>query len=238
MKINRSTWLLFSIFAVLLMGAGLSYAWFSHNIGLTTLMEIQPPDTIKIIPISAKNGAEMTELDLDFNEEYGDTKDQDGTIHIRRPVCIKSTMPVHQLEVVHTTNLKQLSFQIFPAVKQSDGSFTYNTNQKVSGAYKNQQGENLAEEETLENYKSTADVADVHAYPLYWLAVNCGDRVKAGSSWQEGWQEVTSETQVEYDPAKQENKTFYYTYYYIEISWLETTKETDLFYVMAQNIAE
>ena len=97
MKINRSTWLLFSIFAVLLMGAGLSYAWFSHNIGLTTLMEIQPPDTIKIIPISAKNGAEMTELDLDFNEEYGDTKDQDGTIHIRRPVCIKSTMPVHQL---------------------------------------------------------------------------------------------------------------------------------------------
>lgn len=221
--------LLIAAVAVLLVGAGITYAWFYRNAAMATLVEILPPDSITIIPVT-DDGTEMTQLDLDFREGV-DVKDADGTIHIRRPVCIKSTSPIHRLEIVHTTNLNQLNFKIYPAVKD-DNSITYNNAVEVSGAYKNQDTNGLAKQEILKNYKSTDDVADVHAYPLYWISNNSATE----NAWQEGWTKVTSYDFVEYDPVKMQNLTYYYTYYYVEISWLEPTKETDLFYVMAQNI--
>lgn len=234
MKKKEMKWLLFSTILVLLATVGITYAWFMQDASMTTLLKILPPDTITIIPISEVDGSEMTELDLDFHDNNMDRKDADGTIHIFRPVCIKSTSPIHRLEIVHTTNLSQLTFRIYPATKGEQGMI-YDPSVFVSGEYKNQDPDNtsLAKKELLENYQNTADVADVHAYPLYWLAVNCAIEEK----WQEGWQKVVSETQKGLDPVTKTEKDFYNTYYYIEISWKEDTKETDLFYVMAQNIA-
>ena len=237
MKKIRILWLLLSAMAVLLAAVGITYAWFSQNASMTTLMTILPPDTITIIPISEADGSEMTELDLDFHEGSDDKKDADGRIHILRPICIKSTSPIHRLEVVHTTNLKSLTFKIFPATK-SGNEFTYDPSAPISGEYKNQDpgstDETLAKEEILDNYSSTADVADTHAYPLYWLAVNSA----VEGSWKDGWQKVASEITKEWDATTKQEKDFYNTYYYLEISWLETTKETDLFYIMALNVAE
>lgn len=239
MKISRRIWLLTAAIAVLLTGVGISYAWFAQNAAMATLMEILPPDSITIIPISEKDGAGMNELDLDFREDM-DTKDEDGTIHIRRPVCIKSTSPIHRLEVVHTTNLNRLNFKIYPAVKSQAGAnikFTYDQSKPISGKYKNQDSSNTSErwakQEVLNNYENASDVADVHAYPLYWLA----DNSAMTGHVQVGWNEVTSEVTTEYDPVKKADQTYYFTYYYLEISWLEDTKETDLLYVMAQNVA-
>ena len=233
MKKIRRIWLLVSAAAALLAIIGITYAWFMQNASMSTLLKILPPDTITIIPISEKDGSEMVELDLDFHENSNDYKDKDGTIHILRPLCIKSTSPIHRLEIVHTTNLKNLKFQIFPATKSEQG-FSYDPRNPLSGSYKNRDTSGLAKQEILENYTSTEEVADPHAYPLYWLAVNCAIEEK----WQEGWQKVTSETQPGFDPVTKTEKEFYYTYYYLEISWLETTKETDLFYIMAQNVAQ
>lgn len=225
--------LLIAAIAVLLLGAGITYAWYYQNAAMATLMEILPPDSITIIPVT-DNGVDLTQLDLDFRDGV-DKKDDDGTIYIRRPVCIRSTSPIHRLEIVHTTNLKNLTFAIYPTtmvdggvVKPAEGA------PSIAGEYKNETalGSKLAKQEELKNYKSTSDVADVHAYPLYWLAVN-----SAMSGHEQGnWTVVTSYSKDEYDPVKMQELTYYYTYYYIEISWLETTKETDLFYVMAQNI--
>lgn len=229
-------WLLFSTIAVLFVTIGVTYAWFVQNASMTTLMEILPPDSITIIPISEEDGSEMTELDLDYREGTHDFKDDNGTIHIRRPICIKSTNPIHQLEIVHTTNLNHLSFRIYPATKTGQ-EFSFEEGTYVSGQYINEttNGSGLAEEDILENYKSTTEVADTHAYPLYWLAVNCATSEYVGDT---GWQEVTSYLQKEFDPSTKDEKDFYYTYYFLEISWRETTKETDLFYIMAQNVAE
>lgn len=236
MNKKRKQWLLFSSFVLLLTAIGIAYAWFMQNASMTTLLAIQPPDTITI---SDADGTDMTELDLDYRENSDDWKDSEGRIHILRPLCIKSTSPIHQLEIVHTTNLKSLKFKIYPATKEGD-SFIFNKEKSISGKYENEtsQDSGEAKEETLENYADIADVANSHAYPLYWLAVNCAYKADVGDKWQSGWQEVTSYVQKEFDVATKMEKDFYYTYYYLEISWQETTKETDLFYIMARNIAE
>lgn len=250
MKISRAIWLLLSAAAVLLIGAGITYGWFVQNTAMATLMDIVPPDDITIIPtdqygnIPDKDHRDGLMLDLDFREGV-DEKDKDGTIHIRRPICVESTSPIHQLEIVHTTNLSQLSFKIYPAVRSNDSveqsmtaSVNYNPANAMGGSYVNQDtavdSERVAKEELLENYKKKEDVADVHAYPLYWLAVNSATAEK----WKDGWQQVESITKSEFDPVIKGDRTYYYTYYYLEISWKETTKETDLFYVMARNIAQ
>lgn len=227
---KKKWWLVYSIILIIIL-IGITYAWFVQNSSMTTLLSIEKPDTITISDV---DGADMTELDLDYREGTNDKKDSDGTIHILRPLCIKSTSPIHQLEIVHTTNLASLDFNIYPATKDGD-SYTFDSATKVSGNYVNEESANskTARKEVLDNYKNLVDIADTHAYPLYWLAVNCATEDKL----QSGWQKVTSYPNTEFDVSTKSEKIFYYTYYYLEISWKETTKETDLFYIMAQNIA-
>ena len=234
MKTSNKLWLFFSALAILLAGTGITYAWFSHNAALTTLMEILPPDAIIIVPVSKDDSSEMYQLDLDFREGV-DTEDENGYLHIRRYVCIQSTSPNHQLEVVHTTNLQSLNFEVFPAERVDENNASSELRPvsgaaALHGAYKNKKtdtGETLlAKPELLENY-TAGDTVEAHAYPLYWLAYD--------SSHQS---DIVSYETMKFDPAKQENRQFYYTYYCFEISWKEESKETDLFYVMAKNVEE
>lgn len=231
MKIKSlNTVLIIVLIGLLVAIASLSYAWFKNEQALSTLITIIPPDSITIMPVSEKDGSFVKSLDLDYREDSNDIKDEDGTIHILRPVCIRSTSKKHQLEIVHTTNLGSLMFKIYPAEKNDD-SFVFDKDVYLSGKYKNKNGE-IAVTDPLENYMDGDNVED-HAYPLYWLAVECGTSDVA----QEGWQSVTSYTERDFDPATKQEKDFYFTYYYLEISWKETGKETDLFYIIAQNIA-
>ena len=227
----KTRWLLISGIFLLAVLAGITYAWFIQNAALTTLLSIEKPDTITI---SNVDGSEMTELDLDYREGT-DQKDADGKIHIFRPVCIKSTADSHQLEIVHTTNLESLEFKVYP-VAEGAGFDKDDPGILLSGSYVNPADESVyktAKQEKLQNY-SDSDTVDAYAYPLYWIAQICSTQPKE----EDGWRQVSSTEQTEFDVASKSEKIFYYTYYYLEISWQETTKETDLFYVMARNISE
>lgn len=235
---RRIIWVLLPILAMLVLAVGLTYAWMAQRASLTTLLTIQPPDTITIVP-TATDGSELTSLDLDFHENTNDTKGEDGEIHIYRPVCIKSTEPIHRLEVVHTTNLNELGFKIYPATKTQNGETVtiQSSGSELTGEYKNQdknETNKLAEKQKLENYQALGDVAERNAFPLYWIAMNCAIE----SKWQSGWKEVISYTEPGIDPKTNQPINYYCTYYILEISWKENTKETDLFYIMAQNVAE
>ena len=235
MKKIKYLWPLVSVIAVLLTTVGVTYAWFAHSASLVTLLEIQPPDAITITPVG-EDGTELAALDLDFKEGV-DSKKEDGTITILRPVRIKSTSPVHRLEVVHTTNLNQLSFNIYP-VTDKGGHFS-DRGTPLSGKPVNPDPSdpNLAKTEQLNNYKDRDDV-EAHAYPLYWLADCCGDKKYVQEADKSKVAiEVSSKKSTEFDAAKQCDVDYYSTYYILEISWQETTKETDLFYILAQNIA-
>ena len=225
---KRKWWLAYSIILIIIL-IGITYAWFVQNSSMTTLLSIEKPDTITISDI---DGTDMTELDLDYREGI-DKKYSDGTIHIYRPLCIKSTSESHQLEIVHTTNLVSLNFKIYP-IKKEDKFDKENPGTPLLGSYVNslQDPEKTAEPDVLQNY-SSSDSIDPHAYPLYWLAQICSKQSKS-----DDWRVVFPTEQEEFDVATKKEKTFYYTYYYLEISWKEDTKETDLFYIMARNIAE
>ena len=221
-------WLLVSAIVLLASLTGITYAWFRQDAAMTTLLSIEKPDTITI---TDADGSEMTELNLDYREG-NDKRDSDGTIHIFRPVCIKSTNENHQLEIVHTTNLSSLEFRIYP-VEPNTVFDSDHPGIPLNGSYANSKdgAEKMAKEETLQNYSGT-DVINAYAYPLYWLAQVCSNNNI------EGYRQVFSEERTEFDVLTKSYKTFYYTYYYLEISWKETTKETDLFYVMARNVSE
>ena len=235
MKKIKYLWPLVSVIAVLLTTVGVTYAWFAHSASLVTLLEIQPPDAITITPVG-NDGKELTALDLDFKEGVDIKNEEKGTITIRRPVRIKSTSPVHQLEVVHTTNLNKLEFKIYP-VTDNGGHFS-DRGTPLKGSYINPdpKNPNLAKKENLNNYKDAT--VEAHAYPLYWLADRCGDPDFVDNADKPKIDiEVSSGKSTEFDAAKQCNVDYYSTYYILEISWQETTKETDLFYILAQNIA-
>lgn len=231
--------------ALMLALAGVTYAWFSHSASMETLMSIQPPDKITIIPVSEQGVIELAEIDLDFdklkeNWQYDET-DSNGYIHILRPICVKSTNKAHRLEIVHTTNLKNLSFKIYPAQKDlNNNNAVFDPNvTTIVGRYINYKNKDsstqLAETEPLGNYKN-GGVVEKHAYPLYWLQ----DEYSYYSEDENGNPNgnVTSYISNELDTASSEMKDFYYTYYYLEILWKETTKQTDLFYIMAHNVAQ
>lgn len=225
-KYNKIIVSLVSALITLLLLAGLTYAWMAQRAAMTTLLTIEPPDDITIIP-TTNDGSELTMLDLDFHdnsiyENSIDKKDDNGTIHIYRPICIKSTENIHQLEVVHTTNLNELSFNIYTAEKiEVNGKQTIKSTSEnpIPGEYKNKDiNTNLAEPKLLENYKSDQTI-EAHVYPLYWIAENSEADTSNGEIGADG-------------------KTYYSTYYILEISWKEANKETDLFYIMAQNVVD
>lgn len=236
--------LLCALAAVLLTVWG-SYAWFLHSASMETLMSVLPPDSIVIIPINEADGKAMEELDLDFHEGTGDKRDDDGTIHILRPVCVKSTNPKHILQVVHTTNLNSLSFKLYLAEKKSETEITIltdeNGNRKqltfspMNGDDASGDPPTLAETVPVNgNYKSGDDV-EAHAWPLYWLA----DNVSCYEKWQNMGDKdlaVKCEVRPEKDPITNEEKDYYATYYFIEIIWKDEKKQTDLFYLMAHNM--
>lgn len=234
---KNKKYILIIIIVLFLTLTGISYAWFSQQMGLSTLMTIIPPDYIDIVPIGS-DGKDATMLDLEFQE--GDQKNEEnGEITIRRLIYVYSTSPVHQLEIAHTTNLNKLTVSIYAATENENGSFSYNANNPLTGKFANKKNDDssLAKEENLHNYKE-GDSVEEHAYPLYWIAGYSGDHeFVADTDEPLIVNKVTSIKLNEYDPVKQVNKNYYKTYYYLEITWQENSKETDLFYIMAQNIA-
>lgn len=240
MKKRKLYGLLLCAVALVLATAGATYAWFTQSASMATLVSILPPDKITIIPVSEQGAIELTEIDLDFDKDtwqYDKKDEESGYIHILRPVCVKSTSNAHRLEIVRTTNMEKLSFKIYPAVKAGD-SFQYFKDTPLTGHYINRNADTqLANAENLENYRD-GDSVEAHAYPLYWLQDGYSIYLLPDTTPAGPYRSVTSYTSEELDPASSEMKTFYSTYYYLEISWQEETKQTDLFYIMAHNVAQ
>lgn len=243
---NRKVLLIILTVVLVIVATGISYAWFYQRSALATLIDVAQPDSIKIIPVDDKGG-DVTVLDLDFNESFGDEKQIDEEtgntkITIYRPIYVYSTSPVHQLEVVHTTNLSELTFEIYWTEKDKYTNIKSHLieGNKIPGSYTNKDtnSSSLAKPEKLNNYKND-DIVEEHAYPLYWLANVTGDeRYTAVTDKEKIIKNVNSEQLKNvYDPSKQIYRNYYKTYYYLVISWIETGKETDLFYILAQNIA-
>lgn len=216
-----------AILVIALLIAGLTYAWFVRQTDIATLMQISPPSDISIL---GPDGKEMTSLDLDYTAE-----DKEGDkVTVRRVICVQSASDKFKLEIVHTTNLAGLKFKLYPVTETTgngtgtvtDGGLEFNySNVSVPGEYLNLKTESnsykyASSDKHLENYDSYENVQS-HAEPIYWLTnkeqvANTKNNVT-----------ITNGT---------ESKLYHRTYYVCEVTWTEETKETDIFYILAQSV--
>lgn len=207
---------------VLLLVLGLSRAWFVNQNNITTLMQVTEPSPIAI---RGPHGEALSALDMSYTEDdkHGDT------VTIRRVVSVSSNEEKHKLEIVHTTNLKGLTFKVYAAQENAAGSnsvnagnytYTYNADNPIAGKYINE-GSSTADYKYANDSKHAFNFdqhgnVQAHAEPIYWLA----------DGEQNGMHRDTDNDSVASE---------YLNYYVIEISWTETTKETDIFYLLVKN---
>ena len=128
---------------VLALVIGLSYAWFFNQSNIATLISIAPPSPIAI---KGPHGQSLTSLDLTYTDA---DKDENQKVTIRRVISIENGGGDHKIEIVHTTNLKGLTFQLYKAsevqnANASDGTiseggytYKYDTTNPIKGSYIN-----------------------------------------------------------------------------------------------------
>lgn len=224
-KKKKFRYTLFSTILVLILFAALVGAWFYYQSDMGTLLAIKEPSNISIL---GPDGAEMSSIDLNYTEDEK-TGDQ---VTVRRVFCVQTSAAKHLLEIAHTTNLQGFTFNIYRVSDKgtktvTDEGYTYKyDNTPIVGSYLN-----LNSDKTKNDYKyangtgifhdknyEVNDRVQIHAEPAYWLVSQPLD---------------TNET----NPISIKNEKTYRTYYVCEVTWTETTKETDIFYILAK-IAE
>lgn len=220
-KKKKFRYTLFSTILVLILFAALVGAWFYYQSDMGTLLAIKEPSNISIL---GPDGAEMSSIDLNYTE---DEKTGDR-VTVKRVFCVQTSAAKHWLEIAHTTNLKGLTFNIYKVSDNgtetvTDEGHTYKyDNTAIGGSYLNldsdKEGYKYAKNTYPDkNYEGiNKDQVQIHAKPVYWLASQPLDTNKTNSI---------------------KNGKTYRTYYVCEVSWTETTKETDIFYILAK-IAE
>lgn len=230
-KRKKSFWIgVMTTVAALVLIIGLTYAWFVQQSDMATLVTIEAPSAIAI---GGPNGETLASVDLSYTDDNV-TVDENGNrkITIQRVISVMSGDDQNQgyaeqkLEIVHTTNLKGLTFQLYETnsgnatVDENGSTFRYNSSSPIEGKYINQGSGTETEYRYADDSKhstnyQTEDKVQIHAEPLYWISEPLTATKKAGSNNE------------------------YLTNYVIQVSWVEeentTAKETDIFYILAQN---
>lgn len=222
-KKKKFRYTLFSTILVLILFAALVGAWFYYQSDMGTLLAIKEPSDISIL---GPDGSEMSSIDLNYTE---DEKTGDR-VTVKRVFCVQTSAAKHRLEIAHTTNLKGLTFHIYKVSDNgtetvTDEGYTYNYDKTaIDGSYLNLNSNKPGADYKYanntyhnKNYEDK-DKVQIHAEPAYWLVTQPLDTNKT-------------------NPISIKNGTMYRTYYVCEVSWTETEKETDIFYILAK-IAE
>ncbi|MDO4487483.1 MAG: hypothetical protein Q4B67_00130 [Eubacteriales bacterium] len=203
-----------------------TYSWFVSNNKIATLVTVIPPQNISVL---GPNAEKLERLDLSYTGESIDG----NKVTIYRIICVQSSEDQHSIEVVHTTNMKNLKFKLYPMIDGGTHSYTdisasnpmtisYDKTAPLAGAYINE-GSGASSEHVYANssmHSHNYDVADkvqVHAEPIYWKIT------------------ATQDNQMRLDNGTRNPSTGTNSFYVLEISWTENSKETDVFYILAKN---
>ena len=215
-----------AVVILLLLILGMSRAWFVNRANIATLVAVTPPSPISI---RGTHGYTQTNLDLSYTEDEIKGK----TVTIKRVISIATDEPQHRLEIAHTTNLKNFNFKVYAATEEDSGTvsgtadgktYKYKLGSALNGKYLNatemNNGYRKATTDIGDNFKGDQDnQKQAHAVPVYWLATDAQN----GNS-------------IENTEMYNQIGAKYLNYYVIEMSWQEDTKETDMVYVLAENV--
>ena len=108
-----------AIIAVIIVLIGLSLTWFVNSHNLSTVTKIQTPADPKVL---GPNETSIGTLEIAYDKDRGDTKDDQGNVTIRRAFCVQSnnekTAPQgggqpFELQVANTTNITGLKIKVY-----------------------------------------------------------------------------------------------------------------------------
>ena len=219
-KVKRQCIYLIVVIVLSLMFGAVTYAWLVYRNSMITIAPVIHPGSIAI---TGPDGNVMDAFDLSYSDDEI-TTEADGTkrVTINREFCVKSTAKRYMLEIVHTTNMKGLVFSL----ARKD-----NPSQSLEGCFLNLERRSPEGTDPLQyNYANTdkhgsnfgtySKVQD-HAEPLYWKVNGVLD---------------SDTTSTVTESFSGDDVTYYLTKYVLTITWIEENKETDLFYILAENV--
>ena len=210
---------------------GVTMAWFTYQYRLSAIGRIHPLTTISIL---SPGDTVIQSIDLSYDK----SEVVNGIVNIKRPFVIRSETERFDLCIAHTTNIAGMEIALYEAEENgSEGSaYLAGITEKGTPYYWNRRdGVDLFTEDRYLNpsaeggdrlvaakghaaHEETFRMTEVESYdkvqkyaePLYW--------VKAGMQGR----------------ARETDDGYFYGNYILEITWIETDKETDILYVIAQ----
>lgn len=215
---KQITYLLLTVLVLTAVLGVVTYAWLFHRSSMITMAPVIHPGNIAI---TGPGGSAMEGFDLSYSNDDIHT-DSDGKKHvtIERSFCVKSTEEEYELEIVHTTNMKGLTFTLYASDDLNNpvsGTFLNRDDSRSPSQYKYATQNGNKHNFNFDDYTNV----QVHAEPLYW---------KVNGTLNSD----TDRTVEEYFSG--ERVTYYLTDYVLSITWMEENKETDMFYILAKNV--
>lgn len=226
---RRESLAIMGLLAVLLVLLGLTLGWFVDANHGSTVGKIKEPAELKVL---GPNATATEQIDLSYNPEYGDTK-TGNTVTLKRAFCVQTGGDGFELQLANTTNITGLTIELYRAENTSalqtpdvrgtaDGkSYSWKAtgeNLLTSFEYINKENDGLAavpgegaSDPTFKDYQNVQR----NARPLYRYK-------KIGKS------ELNAKTL----DSSTGNDTLNFI---IKLSWDESTKETDVIYLIARN---
>ncbi len=226
---RRESLAIMGLVAVVFVLLGLTLGWFVDANRGSTVGKIKEPAELKVL---GPNATATEQVDLSYNPEYGDTK-TGNTVTLMRPFCVQTGGDGFELQLANTTNITGLTIELYkaentPALQMPDvngtaGGKSYSwkatgENLLTSFEYINKENDGPAavpvpgaSDPTFKDYQNVQR----NARPLYRYK-------KFGKS------ELNAKTL--------DNSTGNDTLnFIIKLSWDESTKETDVIYLIARN---
>lgn len=226
---RRESLAIMGLVAVLLVLLGLTLGWFVDANRASTVGKIKEPAELKVL---GPNATATEQIDLSYNPKYGDTK-IGNTVTLKRPFCVQTGGDGFELQLANTTNITGLTIELYkaedtglgdaPDVSGTAGGKPYSWKMSGTDLLKsftpiNDPGDGLAavpgegaSDPTFKDYQNVQR----NARPLYRYK-------KFGKS------ELNAKTL----DSSTGNDTLNFI---IKLSWDESTKETDVIYLIARN---
>lgn len=226
---RRESLAIMGLLAVLLVVLGLTLGWFVDANRGSTVGKIKEPAELKVL---GPNATAAEQIDLSYNPEYGDTK-TGSTVTLMRPFCVQTGGDGFELQLANTTNITGLTIELYkaentpafqtPDVSGTAGGRTYSWKTTGADLLKdfmpiNDAGDGLAtvpaegaSDPTFKGYQNVQR----NARPLYRFKVFNKDELNA----------KTLDNSTGNDTLN----------FIIKLSWDESTKETDVIYLIARN---
>lgn len=207
---------------------GFAMAWYTNQYRLASIAKIHP---LTYISILGPGDSVIQSIDLSYDK----SEVEDGRVTIKRPFVIRSNGEYIDLCIAHTTNISGLEIHLYEALENgsqgnayiagiTDKGSPYYWNKKddndvfASGSYVNDSDEVVGIADLDEAFNETFRLTNNDVYQK--VQKNARPLYKVISNYQGSRRGTDTE--------------YYYVNFILELSWVETDKETDILYIIAE----